>query len=198
MNNNILGLAEEMYSDEFTSIANVDISSVVIKQQQERNKERQTLSWEVMDVSKKLAFPDETFHVVIDKGTLDSILCGESSTNNVTNSIFEIIRVLKPDGKFVMISHGIPDKWLGYLEQTQYSWKVSCFALARPSLSHLSTPESAATASKSENGNGKGLSSAASLGPIAIAGGGGPFYPSNIHFMYVCEKQASDFGVLKE
>lgn len=186
-----IGMTEEMYADEYTSIANIDISSTVIEQQKERNKERQTLSWATMDVTKKLEFPDGTFHVVIDKGTLDCILCGESSTNNVTNALFEIVRVLKPDGKFVLISHGIPDKWLGYLEQGQFKWKVSSYAIPRPSLVHLLSHQGASASGS--------MQPPLPPGPIVIAGVDGPYYPSNVHFMYVCEKKASsDLGVLKE
>jgi EEF1A lysine methyltransferase 4 len=39
-----------------------------------------------------LDFPDGTFDVVIDKGTMDSILCGEGSTANVAKMCAEMSR----------------------------------------------------------------------------------------------------------
>jgi hypothetical protein len=39
-----------------------------------------------------LEFPDESFDAVVDKGTMDSILCGEGSTANVAKMCMEISR----------------------------------------------------------------------------------------------------------
>ena len=36
-----------------------------------------SLSWHVMDLTAKLDFPDSLFDACIDKGCLDSILCGD-------------------------------------------------------------------------------------------------------------------------
>lgn len=39
-----------------------------------------------------LDFPDAAFDVVIDKGTMDSVLCGEGSTANVAKMCQEVSR----------------------------------------------------------------------------------------------------------
>lgn len=59
-----------------------------------------------------LDFPDESFNTVIDKGTLDSVLCGEGSTANVAKMCMEISRVLKPNGVYFICSYGVPDNRL--------------------------------------------------------------------------------------
>jgi hypothetical protein len=41
-----------------------------------------TLSYKQMDVRQMTAFEDGTFDAVIDKGTFDSILCGDGSGPN--------------------------------------------------------------------------------------------------------------------
>ena len=50
----------------------------------------------------------ETFDAVIDKGTLDCILCGEGSTTNANKMISEIYRVLSANGVYILISAGSP------------------------------------------------------------------------------------------
>lgn len=52
---------------------------------------------------------DETFDCVIDKGLLDSVLCGAYSKQNSKKMLKEISRVLKTKGFYICISYGDPD-----------------------------------------------------------------------------------------
>ena len=63
-----------------------------------------------------LEFPDESFDAVTAKGTMDAILCGEGSTANVAKMCQEVSRVLKAHGVFFIVSYGVPDNRLQYLE----------------------------------------------------------------------------------
>lgn len=74
-------------------------------------RDKPALSWVQMNVC-ALDFPDESFNTVIDKGTLDSVLCGEGSTANVAKMCMEISRVLKPNGVYFICSYGVPDNRL--------------------------------------------------------------------------------------
>lgn len=67
--------------------------------------------WSMMNVC-ALDYPDESFNAVIDKGTLDSVLCGEGSTANVAKMCMETSRVLKPNGVYFICSYGVPDNRL--------------------------------------------------------------------------------------
>lgn len=67
--------------------------------------------WQMMNVC-ALDYPDESFNAVVDKGTLDSVLCGEGSTANVAKMCMEISRVLKPNGVYFVCSYGVPDNRL--------------------------------------------------------------------------------------
>lgn len=58
-----------------------------------------------MDV-RAMEFEDGSFDVVLDKGTIDSLLCGESSTSNSSKMISEIHRVLSNNGVYIAISYG--------------------------------------------------------------------------------------------
>lgn len=132
-------LTEDMYEDDFTSIANIDISKVVIDQMTERHKDKSTLTWQVMNAC-HLDFPDETFDAIVDKGTIDSVLCGEGSTSNVSKMLSEFQRVLKPNGVVIMVSYGVPDNRLGYLESDDYAWKVTTHTVAKPTVSASAVP----------------------------------------------------------
>ena len=58
----------------------------------ERNKNKQGLHFDVMDV-KEMKFKDETFDCVIDKSTIDALLCEEHSFMNDALMTKEIFRV---------------------------------------------------------------------------------------------------------
>ena len=71
-------LSEDMYDDGYHNIYNIDISSVVISQMSDRNKDRVDMKYEVMDCT-DMKYPDNYFDVVIDKSTIDALLCGDNS-----------------------------------------------------------------------------------------------------------------------
>lgn len=52
-----------------------------------------------MDV-KQMEYGDGSYPTVLDKGTMDSILCGEASTLNIGKALTEISRVLDPKGTY--------------------------------------------------------------------------------------------------
>ena len=133
-------MTEEMFEDGYTSITNVDISRVVIDQMVERYKDKPTLQWQQMNVT-ALDFPDETFDVVIAKATVDAILCGEGSTANIAKMCSEITRVLRPTGVFIIISYGVPDNRLNYVDKEDiYSWTVTTHTVAKPTVSAAAVP----------------------------------------------------------
>ena len=136
-------LTEELYADGFKSIANVDISPVAIEQMKEKYDadKYKGISWHEMDMC-KLVFPDEQYDAVVDKGTLDSILCGENSTANAAKMCKEVSRVLKPDGVYFVVSYGTPENRLSYLEQEDYSWNVTVHTIAKPTVSAQAVADS--------------------------------------------------------
>ncbi len=69
-------LSEEMYRDGFTDITNIDYSSVVINNMKKKYSNLPSMKWEVMDI-RDLQYEEDTFDVVIEKGTLDSLLVDE-------------------------------------------------------------------------------------------------------------------------
>lgn len=103
-----------MYEDGYQHITNIDISFTVIKQMQEMYKEKiPNLPFKQMDV-RSLQYDDGTFDAVIDKGTFDSILCGDGSGPNADQMLNEIYRTLSPTGVYICISYGLPEQRMGY------------------------------------------------------------------------------------
>ena len=127
-------LSEEMYDDGFRNIHNVDISSVVIQAMQEKNARRDEMTWEVMDCTHMEPLKSSSFDVVIDKGTLDAILCGSSSTASAEQMCSECARVLKDEGVFILISYGQPESRIGYLDKPEYGWTVKHYNIPKPTI----------------------------------------------------------------
>merc|ERR1712054_150645 len=91
-------LPVSMYLDGFKNITSVDFSQECINTQSGKFADKAELDWKKMDVRKMEEFADGTFDYAIDKGTLDSILCGSNSTCNVYSYLKEVKRILKPGG----------------------------------------------------------------------------------------------------
>jgi ubiquinone/menaquinone biosynthesis C-methylase UbiE len=125
-------VCEDMYRDGFARQLNVDFSHVVIKQMLEKYSGPRALEgvdWQEMDCCDMIAFSDSKFNVVMDKGTLDTIACGDGYAARTDKYLREVLRVLKPGGVFVCVSHGEPARrmpWLtGQKVQDEYGWEIT-------------------------------------------------------------------------
>ena len=67
-----------MHRDGFTDITNIDYSSVVINNMKKKYNNLPSMKWAVMDI-RDLKYCEHTFDVVIEKGTLDSLLVDETN-----------------------------------------------------------------------------------------------------------------------
>eukprot|EP00210_Caulerpa_lentillifera_P008229 g7857.t1 len=72
-------------------------------------------------------FKANTFDFVLDKGTLDAIVCQEGYQVATPTFLQEVFRVLKLGGSYVLISHGDPSTRLLYLCNLELSWEVNCY-----------------------------------------------------------------------
>ncbi len=114
-------VTEDMYDDGYLNIVNTDISPIVIDNMKQRNICRPTMKWDVDDVL-GMQYNNESFDVVIDKSTLDAILCGKQSFMNAAIMLAEVQRVLKTGGIYLIISYGSPaTRSLHLVEQLLYS-----------------------------------------------------------------------------
>jgi 2-polyprenyl-3-methyl-5-hydroxy-6-metoxy-1,4-benzoquinol methylase len=120
-------LSEEMHKDNFTNIHNIDFSSVVIAQMQAKHPDRHYAEMDVLLMS----YHNE-FDVCIDKGTLDSVLCGDSPTPTSSIMLRRISESLRPGGTYIVISHTDASQRLTYLDKEEFNWQVTSEKLPRP------------------------------------------------------------------
>jgi len=67
-----------------------------------------------MDVT-SLAFPDCSFDMVLDKSTIDTLMCTENPLINVAKMAEESYRVLKQNGVYFGISYASAEKRLPHI-----------------------------------------------------------------------------------
>jgi len=104
-------------------LINIDISGVVIEAMQQKTSHIPKLIWKKMDVT-KMSFDDRDFTFAVDKGTMDALLCGDDSEKNVKKMLLEVYRVLKPGGKFIVISYGTPDIRKNHFLGAKMPWEL--------------------------------------------------------------------------
>lgn len=117
-----------MYDDGYKNITNIDISEVVITQMSERNKNRPDMQWLTMDAL-KTDFEEEVFDIILDKSTLDAILCGDFSFYNAAKMMSEMQRIMRTDGFYISISYGKPETRVYHFTRKHLDFDISCFVL---------------------------------------------------------------------
>ncbi|XP_047157200.1 EEF1A lysine methyltransferase 4 isoform X3 [Vigna umbellata] len=131
-----------------------------------------------MDVRDMSLFPDESFDGVIDKGTLDSLMCGTDAPISASQMLAEVCRLLKPGGTYILITYGDPTVRMPHLSRPVFNWKIMLYNIPRPG---FQKPESSTPSRKSF------------LEPIPLSEKG--LLPADFvledpdsHFIYVCKK----------
>ncbi|XP_056421619.1 EEF1A lysine methyltransferase 4 [Hyla sarda] len=126
-------LSAELHKEGVRPLVSIDYSPVCIKEMAQRHANAPDMSWMVMD-ARHLQFPDETFDLVIEKGTLDAMMVDEKDPWRVSQDtitlvdqvLSEVSRVLTPRGCFMSITFSPPHFRARHYAQPQYGWSVSC------------------------------------------------------------------------
>ena len=110
-----------MFEDGITNITNVDFSPSVVKLMINRYLEMGcNIQYKEMNVVDMGDFKNNQFDVIIDKGTLDSVLCGENSIPLVDKMMKEVYRILDHNGVFLCISYGDEDHRKTYFVKIKF------------------------------------------------------------------------------
>lgn len=134
-------LSPQLYDCGVHQIINIDISEVAISQMRARYREMDKMMWARMDVT-RLEFPEASFDVVIDKGTIDSLLCGSNSFHNVYQMNKQISRVLKRGGKYISVTYGQPDTRIDHFRRKRLHLGVEHRTVDKPVFSSDVSPTS--------------------------------------------------------
>jgi len=125
-------LTEKMYDDGYREIVNIDISSVVIEKMRRRNKElRPKMKWLVMDAA-AMEFENGVFNFVIDKCTIDTLVCCNNSNVVVGKYLQEVVRILKDDGVYLALTFGKPAVRMSYLKKSKLNFQVEVMKVPVP------------------------------------------------------------------
>ncbi|KAL8542216.1 hypothetical protein ACS0TY_003178 [Phlomoides rotata] len=121
-----------MVKDGFEDITNIDISSVAIEMMRNKYENVPQLKYKEMDVRDMSFFPDDSFESVIDKGTLDSLMCGTDAPFSASQMLGEVSRLLKPGGVYMLITYGDPTVRMPHINRPVYNWKTELYIIPRP------------------------------------------------------------------
>ncbi|KAH9766449.1 methyltransferase 11 domain-containing protein [Citrus sinensis] len=124
--------SEGMVDDGYEDVVNVDISSVVIEAMM-KNFLNDLLDIK-MDVRQMDEFQTGSFDSVVDKGTLDSLLCGSNSRQNATQMLKEVwsfaCMLLTKLHQLLQVTYGAPIYRLGMLRDS-CSWNIKLHVIEK-------------------------------------------------------------------
>ena len=164
-------LSEKLYKEaQFRNMHNIDNSSNVIKTMKAKVSDMQ---WEVMD-ARDIKYSNSFFDLVIDKATMDSVLCGDNPIFNVALALKEVQRVLKTGGIYLLISYGEPDSRMPHLLREHLSFEINVQCLKKTF--YIANPQD----SEEHVGENSML------------------LQEKIHYVYVCKKKAGADSVCSE
>jgi ubiquinone/menaquinone biosynthesis C-methylase UbiE len=97
----------------------------------DRNSTRRShMKWETMDC-RDLKYNDEFFDMVLDKSTIDALLCGSFAYLNVAIMLKECQRVLKTGGYYVAISYGVPQNREFHFMREHLNFSLKTYSLKK-------------------------------------------------------------------
>ncbi|XP_053930777.1 EEF1A lysine methyltransferase 4 [Cuculus canorus] len=124
-------LSHDLHERGYTDVTSIDFSPACIAAMRARYAHCPGLHWAVMDI-RALAFPDATFDVVLEKGTLDVLMVEETDPWDVSPQaaaamhrvLAEVSRVLRPGGCFISITFAQPHFRKPHYAQEAFGWSL--------------------------------------------------------------------------
>lgn len=166
-----------MSREGYINITSIDYSSTCVEKLKQLvpTCKSSSLKYAVADIRNLgPAFPNASFSNVIDKGTVDSILCG-GGVHGIKDALSEVSRVLRPGGMFVCVTYGSPRTRLCHLQDSDYMWSIQVFTIEKVQVGDL-------------RDTGSNSSQALWAGPFVGEAETSAIDSFDCHFVYVCRK----------
>lgn len=96
-------LGAELYKDGFCNVLNMDISPAVISQMSAQASATPKMHYRVMDMM-ALDCCSTSVETIVDKGSLDALMCTGSTVDRVKACVAEFLRVLVPGGIYFVVT----------------------------------------------------------------------------------------------
>ncbi|CAE7356991.1 EEF1AKNMT [Symbiodinium natans] len=107
-----------LFENGWELVTAIDTSAEAVRLAKGRGQHQRKAALQFLQMdARALEFPDECFDVVLDKATLDTILCAGDGGGQAQAYLSEAYRVLKPRGLFLLVSHSGPSLRLHHLAQ---------------------------------------------------------------------------------
>jgi|WetSurMetagenome_2_1015567.scaffolds.fasta_scaffold449439_1 ubiquinone/menaquinone biosynthesis C-methylase UbiE len=118
------GINISFYPENVKKIIGVDVNAGMLRQFNKKSVNKRIEVQLLHQSGERLPFSDNSFNSVSSTYTLCSI-------KNIASALDEIFRVLKPDGKYYFLEHGLADnlktqKWQHRLNPIQNIWSGGC------------------------------------------------------------------------
>lgn len=81
--------------------------------------------WLTMDCRKMTDLKSDSFDFIIDKSTIDTLLCGKCAFMAVARFLKECYRVLKIDGVYMLVSFGEPKHRLLHFYRSHVKFEIT-------------------------------------------------------------------------
>ncbi|PWA91036.1 S-adenosyl-L-methionine-dependent methyltransferases superfamily protein [Artemisia annua] len=126
-------LCDELYKEGITDLTSIDLSSVAVAKMQKRLLSKGLKDIKVMEGDMlNLSFTDESFDVVIEKGTMDVLFVDSGdpwnprleAVNKAMAMLQGVHRVLKPNGIFISIAFGQPHFRRPLFNAPEFTWSI--------------------------------------------------------------------------
>jgi EEF1A lysine methyltransferase 4 len=171
-------IQEDMARDGYLDITNIDYSEVAVAHMALLHSGFKQLKYLAMDARAMLDFGTSHFDGVLDKGTMDAMLCGERSVDNCYKMLFECHRVLRPSAAYVVVTYGAPDTRMPHLCEVEWG-SINVYIIDKLEALDGIIDGSRHPLQVKGPYSGTDLSAMAALSSDEMQG---------VHFVYVCRK----------